>query len=98
MISSSEFKRKILGLLKEDEEFRYAVAGLTGLEEILKRFEQHDKELIELRKDLVEGFKRRDKEITELRVEIVQLRKDMLEGFKLLERHINALGLDGFVK
>ena len=78
--------------MKEDEELRYAIAGLIGLEEIMKRFEQHGKELIKLRKDILEGFKRHVEEVTGLRAEIVQLRKDMLEGFKLLERHINTLG------
>jgi len=33
----SEFKAKIFALLKEDEEFRYAVAGMLGLNEILRR-------------------------------------------------------------
>jgi len=32
-----ELKARILTLLKEDEEFRYAVAGLIGLEEILRK-------------------------------------------------------------
>jgi len=32
----SELKAKLLELLKADEEFRYAVAGLIGLEEVLK--------------------------------------------------------------
>ena len=36
-------KSELLRLLKEDEEFRYAVAGLIGLEEILKRLEEHDR-------------------------------------------------------
>ena len=35
----AELKSKILRLLREDEEFRYAVAGLIGLEEILKRID-----------------------------------------------------------
>ena len=30
----AEFRSKILKLLKEDEEFRYTVAGLIGLEDI----------------------------------------------------------------
>jgi hypothetical protein len=31
----------MLKMLKEDEEFRYAVAGLLGLEEILKRLDRN---------------------------------------------------------
>ena len=43
-------------MLKEDEEFRYAVAGLIGLDEILKRLDRNEKELIKLRKDMLKGF------------------------------------------
>ncbi len=45
-----EFKKKVLNLLKEDEEFRYAVAGLIGMKTILDelkdlkdRMEAHDR-------------------------------------------------------
>jgi hypothetical protein len=40
-----ELKTKILKILREDEEFRYAVAGIIGLEEIIKRLEKHDEKL-----------------------------------------------------
>jgi len=92
-------KSEILRLLKEDEEFRYAVAGLIGLEEILKRLDRHEAQLVKLREDMNKlredmnrlredmnrGFKRYDKELT-------RLREDMNEGFQLLRRHIDALG------
>ena len=45
-------KSRILRLLKEDEEFRYAVAGLLGLEEILRRLDRHESELVKLREDM----------------------------------------------
>jgi len=45
-------KTIILDLLREDKEFRYAVAGLIGLEEILKRLDRHEEELIKLREDI----------------------------------------------
>ncbi len=77
-----ELKSRILKLLREDEEFRYAVAGLLGLEEILKRLDRHEAELVRLREDLnrlredmVGGFNRHD-------AELVKLREDMVEGFK----------------
>jgi hypothetical protein len=47
-----EFKSRMLRLLREDEEFRYAVAGLLGLEEILKRLDRHEAELVRLREDM----------------------------------------------
>jgi hypothetical protein len=87
-----ELKARVLKLLREDEEFRYAVAGLIGLEEVLKRLDRHEAELVRLREDMnrlredmVEGFKRHDEEI-------VKLREDMNRGFELVERHISALG------
>jgi len=45
-------KSRILRLLREDEEFRYAVAGLLGLEEILRRLDRHESELVKLREDM----------------------------------------------
>ena len=47
----SEFKAKIFALLREDEEFRYAVAGMLGLDEILCRLDRHEAELIKIRED-----------------------------------------------
>jgi len=43
-----DLKAKILALLKEDEEFRYAVAGLLGLDEILRRLSIHDEKFNEV--------------------------------------------------
>jgi len=39
-------------MLKEDEEFRYAVAGLIGFTDILKRFEEHDRKFNEIIEEL----------------------------------------------
>jgi hypothetical protein len=92
-------KSRMLRLLREDEEFRYAVAGLLGLEEILKRLDRHEAELVrlredmnklredmnKLREDMVEGFRRHD-------IELARLREDMIRGFELVESHISALG------
>ena len=66
-------KREVLKLLREDEEFRYAVAGIIGLDEILKRLSVHDQRFNEI-------LKRLDRHEEEL----VRLREDMLKGF---ERH-----------
>ncbi len=99
MAAKENLKSRILKLLKEDEEFRYAVAGLIGLEEILKRLDRHEEEIrriwqeIErlredmnkLREDMMKGFERHDREIA-------RLREDMIRGFELVNRHISALG------
>jgi hypothetical protein len=72
-MSSAELKRRILRLLRGDEEFRYAVAGLLGLEEILKRLDRHEAELVKLRentnklrKDMIRGFELVEGHITAL--------------------------------
>jgi len=80
-VSARELKSRILKLLREDEEFRYAVAGLLGLEEILKRLDRHEAELVRLREDM-----------NKLREDMNKLREDMIRGFELVERHISALG------
>jgi hypothetical protein len=81
----------MLRLLKEDEGFRYAVAGLLGLEEILKRLDRNEQELVRLREDMAkmfekheERFARIEEEIRRIWQEIERLREDMIKGF---ERH-----------
>jgi hypothetical protein len=99
LAAKERLKSRILRMLKEDEEFRYAVAGLIGLEEILKRLDRHEEEIrriwqeIErLREDMVKGFERHDREIQRLTEEMNRLREDMVKGFELVNRHISALG------
>jgi hypothetical protein len=89
-----ELKARVLKLLKEDEEFRYAVAGLIGLEEVLKRLDRHEAELVRLREDvnrlredMFKGFKRHDEEI-------VKLREDMIMGFKRYDEELVKLRED----
>ncbi len=38
----SSLRKELLRLLRTDEEIRYAVAGLLGLEELLKRLDNHE--------------------------------------------------------
>jgi len=95
-------KSRMLRLLREDEEFRYAVAGLIGLDEILRRLDRHEAELVKLREDmnkLREDMNRHASEIVKLREDMNKLREDMnilredmIRGFELVERHIAALG------
>ena len=92
---SKKLKQEIFKLLKEDEEFRYSVAGLIGLDEILKRLDRNEKELIKLREDMMKSFEQQNailakhseilekhgEDIVKLTEEIVKLREDMLKGF-----------------
>jgi len=80
--------------LKEDEEFRYAVAGLIGLEEILKRLDRHEAELVKLREDMNKlredmnrGFRRYDEELA-------RLREDMNKGFRRYDEELARLRED----
>ena len=70
----SQLKAALLKLLKEDEEFRYAVAGLIGLEEILRRLDRHEELLVELFKRL----KRHEEELVKIWEELARLREDMM--------------------
>jgi len=106
MMEFEQLKDKILTLFREDQEFRYAIAGLLGWEEILRRLDRHEEELsrlgretaelrremTKLRQDMTEGFRRHDEEIAELRKEMARLRQDMTEGFQLVHRQLSALG------
>jgi len=76
----AELKEKILRLLEEDKEFRYAVAGLIGLSEILRRLDRHEEQLVKI----WERLAKIDEEIAKIWSEIAKLREDMLKGF---ERH-----------
>jgi hypothetical protein len=91
LAARDRLKSRILKMLKEDEEFRYAVAGLIGLEEILKRLDRNEQELVRLREDMTkmfekheERFARIEEEIGRIWQEIERLREDMVKGF---ERH-----------
>lgn len=81
---SQRLKEEFLELLEKDKEFRYAVAGLVGLEEILKRLDKHEAELVKLREDMVAGFKRHDEEIAKLRA-------DMNRGFRRVDVSLSQL-------
>jgi len=91
LAARDRLKSRMLRMLKEDEEFRYAVAGLLGLEEILKRLDRNEQELVRLREDMTKMFEKHDErfakfeeEIRRIWQEIERLREDMVKGF---ERH-----------
>jgi hypothetical protein len=80
LAAKERLKSRMLKMLKEDEEFRYAVAGLIGLEEILKRLDRHEDEV-----------RRIWQEIEKLREDMNRLREDMMKGFELMDRRITRL-------
>jgi len=104
-VELAQLKAAVLKLLKEDEEFRYAVAGLIGLEEILKRLDRHEEELVKiweelarLREDMNKGFQRNDQLFAEVfkrldrhEEELVRLREDMNKRFTQHEERIGRV-------
>jgi len=56
LVDALSLKDEFLTLLEKDKEFRYAVAGLLGLEEILRRLDRNEQELVRLREDMSRGF------------------------------------------
>ena len=81
-------KDEFLALLERDKEFRYAVAGLIGLEEVLKRLDRHEEQLVKLREDM----NKLREDLIGLREDTNKLREDMIRGFEFVERHISAIG------
>ena len=51
---STELKKRLLRLLEEDEEFRYAVAGRLGMLEILKRLDENTAAIRDLQGQVAE--------------------------------------------
>jgi hypothetical protein len=98
----SELKDALIKLLEEDKEFRYTVAGLIGYKEVMDRLADIaqilagmrdrlvgiEERMEQLRKDMVEGFRRHDDELRRHEQVMEQLRKDMVEGFR---RHDDEL-------
>jgi hypothetical protein len=83
--ATENLKTKMLRLLKEDEEFRYAVAGLIGMEEILKRLDRNEQEMARLREDMIKGFERHDRELAKLREDMMKMFQKHEERFAKIE-------------
>jgi len=94
VVDLSQLKAALLKLLKEDEEFRYAVAGLIGLEEILKRLDRHEEELVKiweelarLREDMNKRFEHYDQLFAEVFKRFEKYDQLFAEILKKLEQH-----------
>ena len=75
-------KEEFLSLLERDKEFRYAVAGLLGLEEILRRLDGHG-----------ERMARIEEELARLREDISSLSLAISSSWRLKPASISALSL-----
>jgi len=83
-------KEQILDLLEKDREFRYAVAGLIGLQEILQRLDRHE----EIMQKMLERLDRHEEEIKRLWEEVRGLRENqekMWQNQEKLWEEVRAL-------
>ena len=75
-------KEQILDLLEKDREFRYAVAGLIGLQEILQRLDRHE----EIMQKMLERLDRHEEEIKRLWEEVRALRENQEKMWQSQEK------------
>jgi|GEM_PF-980132 hypothetical protein len=81
-------KEEFLRLLKEDEEFRLAAAGLLGYGEIIRRLDANENNVQEILKEI----RSLRQDFSKLSEEQVRLRQDFKSEFKLLREDIDKLG------
>jgi len=86
----ADLKAKILELLREDVEFRYAVAGMLGLDEILRRFEKHDKRFEEILAE-IRALREDQHRLWENQNKLWEEVKNLREGQNKLWENVNKL-------
>lgn len=97
MLKDSNFKDRILRLLREDIEFRHAISGLIGLEEIIRRIDKYGEAIIKLREEMVKGFENNDNNFKQFKeevskglkkydIEFERIRKDFLKNFEKYDK------------
>ncbi|MEX2689283.1 MAG: hypothetical protein Q6351_003020 [Candidatus Njordarchaeum guaymaensis] len=102
---ASNIKKEIIRLLKEDEEFRYMVAGLIGIQEVLKRLDRIEEEQKALREDfnsLREDFNRMlavigsiDRRLTRIEKTVEKMTIDIEEEARAFVKHkLKEKGID----
>ena len=73
-VSRSKIKEEFLKLLEEDREFRYTVAGLLGIREILERIDKNTEELVKLQQ-----------QVTSLQEQVVKLQEQVTRHSEAIE-------------
>ncbi len=79
-LSLESLKKGMLKLLKEDEEFRYAVAAYLGYHEILEKLKLHGKKIEEVIKKLniiEKDVKSLKEDVSDLKEDVSSLKKDV---------------------
>ncbi len=87
----NELKKSIIKLLKEDEDFRYTVAGLLGYDTILKSLDEHDKKFNEILQEIAKLRQDMKDEFSKVWQEIAKLRQDMKDEFAKVWQEITRL-------
>ena len=89
-MTRSKLKEEILRLLREDEEFRYAVAGLIGLKEILEEVRENRKAILALQEQVAEHSKL----IVSLQRQVLSLQEQVAEhtrAIRALQEQVRGL-------
>jgi len=102
----TEFRSRILKLLKEDEEFRYTVAGLIGLEDIRRgqiepregivRLEESHRRLEESHRALEESHRRLEESVANLNDAVARLAEEqrrVSRTLRLITQYIEEVNM-----
>ena len=95
MLSIPE-KKKFIKALQEDEEFRYAVAGILGYKEILDRITSLEEGQIRLEErfaDLEERFVKLEERVARLEERFVRVEEDMLSVRRVMSAIAHRFGV-----
>lgn len=87
---SSKLKEEFLKLLREDIEFRYAVAGLLGLEEILRRIDVNTQAIKELQREVAE-YSKAIKDLQQQTRSLQEQVKSLQEQVKILQEQVKLM-------
>ena len=80
-MSKSRIKEEFITLLEEDKEFRYAVAGLLGLEEVLKRIDKNTEAITKLQKQVA----KLQEQVVKLQEQIAKLQEQVAQHGKAIK-------------
>ncbi len=89
-VAKSRIREELLKLLKEDEEFRYAVAGLLGLEEVLRRIDRNTEAIAKLQEQVA----KLQEHVAGLQEQVAKLQEQMgrlQEQMNRLQEQMNKL-------
>jgi len=87
-------KAELLRLLEEDKEFRYAVAGLLGLGEVIERIEENTKAIRELQGQVAEhskAIRALQEQVKELQGEVKSLQDQVKSLQEQVAEHSKAI-------